>query len=261
MSPSDVDVSKLKAGDHHYMAYVGPPTHYDFMGATQFRLLCSLGLRAEHKLLDFGCGSLRAGRFLIAYLNKGHYCGVEPNRWLIEEAIESRLGADFVRLNEPRFDHNEEFSVAAFGEKFDWIVAQSIFSHTGLDLTRCALRNFADALSDTGRVVATFVDGPSDHDGDGWIYPGCVTYREPAVAAFAREAGLHATRLPWFHPRQVWYVLAKRPELLPPPAMKRLLTGIVLFDPELSISARRQLPGSFAGRVRRALRELFPKQD
>jgi len=56
-----MDVSKLKPGDDHHMAYVGPPTQHDFMGATQFRLLCTLGLRAHHRLLDFGCGSLRAG--------------------------------------------------------------------------------------------------------------------------------------------------------------------------------------------------------
>ena len=49
-----MDVSKLKTGDNHYMAYVGPPTQYDFMGATQFRLLCTLGLRAHHYLLDLG---------------------------------------------------------------------------------------------------------------------------------------------------------------------------------------------------------------
>jgi cyclopropane fatty-acyl-phospholipid synthase-like methyltransferase len=63
-----MDASKLNPGDKHYKAYVGPPTQYDFMGATQFRLLCTLGLREQHKVLDFGCGSLRAGRLLLSYL-------------------------------------------------------------------------------------------------------------------------------------------------------------------------------------------------
>jgi len=82
-----MNISKLKAGDNHYMAYVGPPTQYDFMGATQFRLLCTLDLRANHYLLDFGCGSLRAGRLFISYLDEGRYFGIEPNKWLIEDAI------------------------------------------------------------------------------------------------------------------------------------------------------------------------------
>lgn len=51
-----------------YRGYVGPEAQYDLMGATQFRLLCTLGLREHHTLLDFGCGSLRAGRLFIPYL-------------------------------------------------------------------------------------------------------------------------------------------------------------------------------------------------
>ncbi len=39
----------LQPGDLNYRAYVGPPDQYDFMGATQFRLLTSLGLREEHR--------------------------------------------------------------------------------------------------------------------------------------------------------------------------------------------------------------------
>jgi SAM-dependent methyltransferase len=58
-----------------------------FMGATQFRLLTTLGLREHHSLLDFGCGSLRAGRLLIPYLLPGRYYGLEPNRCLIEDGI------------------------------------------------------------------------------------------------------------------------------------------------------------------------------
>ncbi|MFP8873463.1 MAG: hypothetical protein VCB42_02780, partial [Myxococcota bacterium] len=79
---SSEEARTLEPGSEHYTAYVGPPRDYDSMGATQFRLLCTLGLREHHRLLDFGCGSLRAGRFLIPYLKPGHYHGVEPNRWL-----------------------------------------------------------------------------------------------------------------------------------------------------------------------------------
>ena len=87
-----MDVSKLKPGDFHYKAYVGAPAQYDFMGATQFRLLCTLGLRVNHCLLDFGCGSLRAGRLFINYLDEQKYYGIEPNKWLIEDAINNQVG-------------------------------------------------------------------------------------------------------------------------------------------------------------------------
>ena len=46
----------LAPGSAHYSAYVGPAGQWDFMGATQFRLLTALGLREHHRLLDLGCG-------------------------------------------------------------------------------------------------------------------------------------------------------------------------------------------------------------
>ena len=111
--------SKLKPGDSHYQAYVGPPDQYDFMGATQFNLLCTLGLRANHSLLDFGCGSLRSGRFFISYLNEGRYFGIEPNRWLIDEAIRNQVGRDLIQIKKPRFDHNCDFQTDVFHRQFD----------------------------------------------------------------------------------------------------------------------------------------------
>ena len=70
----------LKPGDPHYRAYVGPPEDYDLVAAMTFNLLTTLGLRQHHSLLDVGCGSLRIGRLLIPYLNRGKYFGIEPNQ-------------------------------------------------------------------------------------------------------------------------------------------------------------------------------------
>lgn len=226
-----MEISELKAGDEHYMAYVGPPTQYDFMGATQFRLLCSLGLRANHRMLDFGCGSLRAGRLFIAYLDEGKYFGIEPNKWLVEDGIKHHIGEDAIRIKKPRFDHNEEFSIE-FEEKFDFIVAQSIFSHTGKDLIDVALGNFARAIEDDGMIVITFVESFYDSNESGWIYPGCVNFRNSSIKKFARKSGLFAKRIPWYHPRQTWYVLAKDKNRLPGYLMSRHLKGAVLFSSE-----------------------------
>ena len=68
----------LAPGDQHYRAFVGPTYRYDLIGAQQFALLYLLGLRETHRLLDFGCGSLRLGRMAIPYLLEGHYFGIEP---------------------------------------------------------------------------------------------------------------------------------------------------------------------------------------
>jgi SAM-dependent methyltransferase len=236
---SSKDISQLKPGDHHYMAYVGPPEQYDFMGATQFRLLTTLGLRADHSLLDFGCGSLRAGRLFLGYLNEGHYFGIDPNKWLIEEAIDKEVGKDFVALKGPHFNHNSDFRTDVFSQQFDFILAQSIFSHAGIDLIGIALRNFHESLKPDGLVVATFIEGISDFDRNGWIYPGCVSYRPSTIGRFAEEASFSIIRLPWYHPRQTWYALSRESHRLPNKAMMRHLSGAVLFDAEFVDSWRR----------------------
>src|SRR5947199_9194661 len=91
----------LKPGDPHYRAYVGPPEDYDLIAAMTFNLLTTLGLRQQHSLLDIGCGSLRIGRLLIPYLNRGKYFGVEPNEWLVEEGIKRELGEALLQVKRP----------------------------------------------------------------------------------------------------------------------------------------------------------------
>jgi len=96
----------LPPGSQHDTAYVGPPAEYDALAATQFRLPTTLGLREHHRLLDFGCGSLRVGRRLIPYLQPGNHHGIEPNSWLIEDAIACEIGHDQIRLKQPVFRAN-----------------------------------------------------------------------------------------------------------------------------------------------------------
>jgi len=232
------DAKTLPAGSpEHYSAYVGPPEQYDFMGAMQFRLACALGLREEHYLLDFGCGSLRAGRLFIPYLLADRYCGIEPKASLVTDAIAGELGGDdLVRLKRPRFDHNDEFRVGMFGTQFDFIVAQSIFSHCGSDLIVRALKNFRDVLKRDGVVMATFVPNTKqdEYTGGGWVYPGCVAYSDGTIQRFAETAQLACMRIPWFHPRQDWYLFAHEAARLPSPEdAAQHLSGKVLWDKRL----------------------------
>lgn len=225
-----MDISTLKPGDSQYQAYVGPPTQYDFMGATQFRLLCTLGIRATHSLLDVGCGSLRAGRLFISYLDKGNYFGIEPNGWLIHEAIKNQIGEDLIEIKLPTFDNNTQFDTQVFSQQFDFILAQSIFSHTGSDILTIALANFKKSLKADGLIAATFVEDIDDYPGTGWVYPECVTYRRSSIRRFATDLGLSVARIPWYHPRQTWYVFANNKNRLPDRTMRKYLSGAVLFD-------------------------------
>lgn len=189
------------------------------MGVTQFALLGAAGIRESHTLLDLGCGSLRAGRFLISFLEKGHYCGIEPNQWLVEEGIANNLGNDLVAMKAPRFDANDSFDCSVFDQEFDFVVAQSILSHTKVGMARRCINNVARVLMRDSLFLATFVlprpdskdiDPPEDE----WVYPGLVNISEPMIADLFSSAGLSHWRLPWFHPRQVWFAASFDPTRL-----------------------------------------------
>jgi SAM-dependent methyltransferase len=229
---TDSEARRLKPGAAHYTAFVGPPAQYDLMGATQFGLLVALGLRHFHVVLDFGCGSLRAGRLLIPYLDHGNYHGLEPNAWLIEDAIERQLGRDQVAIKRPHFHAFTDFRADRCGSGFDFILAQSVFSHAGSDIVATAFAGFGRALAPSGLAVATFIhpgqSGVAERGERGWVYPDCVAHAPATIAALADRAGLFARPLPWFHPRQTWYALARAPARLPKPEHDIHLRGAIL---------------------------------
>ncbi|WP_390915549.1 methyltransferase [Pseudosulfitobacter sp. SM2401] len=237
----DIALSKtLRPGGDHYRAYVGPPTQYDFMGATQFRLLTSLGLREEHHVVDIGCGSLRTGRYILNYLMPGRYTGVEPNPWLWQHAIEHELGADLIRLKSPRFLTEDDFQLADVAAgSINYIVAQSIYSHTGQDALLTSLKAAARSLTPDGQYLFTIVtpdnkgaqNMAAGADSVGWIYPKCVTFTPDEVADVCATAGLHVQQLPWYHPRQTWFRATLRADLaMSAQMMIDLGTGKPLFD-------------------------------
>ncbi|MGB0522456.1 MAG: class I SAM-dependent methyltransferase [Flammeovirgaceae bacterium] len=199
---------KLKPGDAHYKAYVGSLKNYDVIGAMQFNLLTSLGLRESHKLLDIGCGSLRSGKLLIPYLKKGNYYGIEPNQWLIKEGIEHELGQGILHAKEPFFNDSAAFELSVFDEQFDFIVAQSIFTHTSKSQIKACFQEAKKVLKQNGLFVATFCVGNSDYTGDQWVYPSFIFYKHQTIISLAKAAGLSCRKMNWQHPGvQTWYVI------------------------------------------------------
>ncbi len=201
----------LPIGAHHYRAYVGPPEKYDLVGAMQFNLLTHLGLREFHYLLDIGCGSLRAGRLFIPYLLSGHYYGIEPQSWLVEEGLNNELGREILQLKRPVFSHDSDFNCLQFNQQFDFVVAQSIFSHASPAQIHQCLGEVGQSLQPTGIFAATFVAGKVDYQGERWVYPECVTYTPKQMKQFAGDHNLIAETIDWPHPNgQTWLLIRRR---------------------------------------------------
>src|SRR5689334_23262104 len=196
-------------GAHHHRAFVGPPEKYDVVSAVQFNLLTFLGLRQEHFLLDIGCGSLRAGRLLIPYLLPGHYFGIEPEAWLLQEGIDKEIGRDLLTIKQPHFSHVSNFALSSFDQEFDFILAHSIFSHASQSQIKQCLSEARKVMKTSSFFVATFVKGKQDYPGDTWVYPECVTYTLECLINFAAEQGMICKSITWPHPNeQTWVIVA-----------------------------------------------------
>lgn len=104
---------------------------WDEMGARQFDFLVSQGLLPEHKLLDIGCGSLRGGIRFIDYLEQGNYYGFDLSSEVIA-AGRSKVKEAGLDHKAPNLFVNEEKNLRfdfLDGQKFDFLLAQSVFSH------------------------------------------------------------------------------------------------------------------------------------
>jgi SAM-dependent methyltransferase len=133
------------------------------MGPMQRDFLIAHGLDPGHRLLDVGCGPLRAGIHFVEYLQPGHYYGIDINETLLEAGYEremptrlrERLPRDHLRATD-RFDCD-------FGVTFDYAIAQSVFTHVSLNHIRLCLYRVAQQMEPGGRFFATFFEAPPWH--------------------------------------------------------------------------------------------------
>ncbi len=205
------------AGAHRY--YVGPAESYDLVAAGQFNLLTLLGLREDHTLLDVGCGSLRAGRLFITYLLPGRYHGIEPNRWLVQVGLRKEVGRSMRRLKRPNFSYDDGFTLTTFGHQFDFIVAQSIFTHAAAGQIGRCLSESKRVMHAESLFLATFLEGAENYAGSDWSYPDGVYYTRAFMFSLVSEAGLIARTLSWQQAGgQTWIAIAQ------PEAEERLAT-------------------------------------
>ena len=57
---------------------------WDQLGELQLSFLMNEGLRPDHTFCDVACGSFRAGRLLIPYLDRGNYLAIEKQKELVD---------------------------------------------------------------------------------------------------------------------------------------------------------------------------------
>ncbi|MGW3244077.1 class I SAM-dependent methyltransferase [Streptomyces sp. NPDC001070] len=130
-------------------AAVGSRSHERWLalGEMQFDYLREHGLTPRHRLLDIGCGNLRAGWRLIEYLDTGHYYGIDISPDILI-AAKRTLTTQGLQHKLPHLTLTQDLTFDFLPDRhFDVVHAHSVFSHSPLEV-------IDECLAHVGRILA-----------------------------------------------------------------------------------------------------------
>jgi ubiquinone/menaquinone biosynthesis C-methylase UbiE len=195
---------------------------WDELGKLQCDFLIGQGLRAEHRLIDVGCGALRGGVHFVRFLEPGHYYGIDGNASFIE-AGKRELESAGLADRAANFLVNERFELFRFNAQFDYGIAQSVFTHLVLNHIISCLVQVKRVLAPNGRFYATYFETSVSGDlkkvvhGAGGVQtsydadPFHYSFEEMSMAA--KFANLAVKRIgDWVHPREQKMLCFDHPE-------------------------------------------------
>ena len=176
---------------------------WEALGTLQYRFMLERGLEPHHVLLDVACGSLRAGARFIAYLDTGHYLGIEVLGKLIDAGVDRELGQKVAAAKSPELVMSDRFEFERFSKQPDFVIAQSLFAHlTGRDIRLC-LRNLRSVAKPGTRFFASFFETHKPQANAEHSDPrGKFLYSREQMWQFGAEFGWCSRYIGhWNHPR------------------------------------------------------------
>ena len=182
MSTDLVELGKrISKETNHYAG--GPPQVFESIGRYTFQTLLAGGLLPSHRLLDFGCGSLRNGFWLMRFLDSGNYYGIEPVEKGVRAGLKHLIGPELEAFKKPTFRFTNDNDIGAFGVPFDYVLARSILTHTCPGMLHQILKTFARSCPN-GVLYGSY--WRHDPPGQGWrawerIRPEVARYRNMKV--------------------------------------------------------------------------------
>jgi SAM-dependent methyltransferase len=136
---------------------------WDELGELQVNFLKDQGLRPEHRVLDVGCGCLRAGVKIIPYLEPNHYYGIDAEKQLLDVGYGKELAK--AGLSD-RLDRNNLYCSRLFKHQrleagsIDMGISVSVMTHLPLNYLKICLENSAVYYKSGAKFFLTFFEVP-----------------------------------------------------------------------------------------------------
>jgi SAM-dependent methyltransferase len=159
------------------------------IGQLQFDYLLGHGLKPGARMLEIGCGNLRAGRLFIDYLDAGNYYGLDisPDILLAAQDTITEFG---LQRKLPHLMLVRDMGLAFLpAGQFDVVHAHSVFSHSPIDV-------IDECMSSIGRIMTAdgFFDFTFDRTTgeEHQVLREDFYYRTETLVALAARHGLTA---------------------------------------------------------------------
>jgi SAM-dependent methyltransferase len=163
MDYSVIKLSDADIRDRTYQKFLGGGAeHWEKRGAFQLHLLRRMGLQEHHRLLDVGCGPLRAGTHFIRYLDGERYCGVDSNADFIRAARAIVVEDPVLCRKQPQLKEVSGFDGMPLDMDFDWMMAFSVLNHCSAGQQREFFVQLDRNTKDGTKICITHADWFSD---------------------------------------------------------------------------------------------------
>ncbi|HUD38277.1 MAG TPA: class I SAM-dependent methyltransferase [Streptosporangiaceae bacterium] len=170
---------------------VGSHNHDSWLeiGQLQFDYAVGHGLKPEMRMLEIGCGNLRAGRLFIDYLDPGGYYGMDisPDILLAAADTVTQFG---LQAKLPHLTLVKDLKLAFLpDDHFDFVHAHSVFSHSPIEVIEECLEHVGRVMTAGGFFDFTFdlTRGAEHH-----VLHEDFYYQTSTLVALAAKHGLDA---------------------------------------------------------------------
>jgi SAM-dependent methyltransferase len=154
-------VSPSAAERYRLESLVGPIGYWDRLRQYQISFVRGVGLEPDQKLLDIGCGPLQGGIPMIAYLDAGHYVGIDVRPRALEQAYR-QVAKERLAHKNPRLVLSSDFGRQALERShFDFVWISQLLYHLDPEQIRDCLGAVSYHLKPGGRCYGDIIGHPN----------------------------------------------------------------------------------------------------